>query len=76
MLTRARVALVRARFENWAVRSSLEGAARLAARSGVQPAPDKLFTMDEQADRELLCMPVSTPRAEAAKRVRDPLGAY
>jgi len=35
-----------------------------------------LVTIPEQGQRELLCMPISTPHDDAVRRVRDPLGGF
>jgi hypothetical protein len=77
LLARAQAALAQARFRNWEIRSSLRQALVFADRVEVRPAARELVVGSEQlADRELLCMPISTPRDEALKRVRDPLGGY
>jgi hypothetical protein len=76
LLARAEIALAHARMENWAVRNSLRGAVVFTDQIGIKPATRELVTPKSLADREELCLPISTTRAEAAKLVRDPLGAF
>jgi len=76
LLARARVALAHARLENWGVRSSLRQAVDFAARVGARPTPKGLLAMSTLADREKLCLPISTTPAEVAKQIRDPLGGF
>jgi len=79
LLARAQTALGRARWENWALRGNLREAVEFAGYIGVRPTPNKLAVggvAPPAADHELLCMPIWMPHAEAAKRVRDPLGSY
>jgi hypothetical protein len=76
LVARERLALAHARLENWAVRNSLREAVNFAARVGAHPTPNGLLTMGTLADREKLCLPISTTPAEAAKQIRDPLGGY
>ena len=76
LLARARVALARARLENFSVRSSFRQTLTFASRVGVRPTPNNLIAMSALADREMLCLPISTTPAEAARQVRDPLGAF
>ena len=71
----ARLALAHARYENFAVRNTLRQALMFGRRIGIEPTPNALVT-GGSADRELLCMPITTPRADAARQVRDPLGAF
>ncbi len=77
LLARAQTALAHARYQNWAVRSSLRQARIFADRIAVRPTASELVVArGDQAGREMLCMPISTPQAEAMKHVRDPLGGY
>ena len=76
LLAHTQVALAHARIASFQVRNTLRQTVDMAARIGVKPATSGLIVQREQTNRELLCLPASTPRDEAAKRIRDPLGLY
>jgi hypothetical protein len=76
LLGRAQMALAHARVENWRVRAYLREGLEIAASIGVQPTPGWLADKKMLADRQLLCLPISTPHDEAAKLVHDSLAPF
>ncbi len=76
LLAQLQLALARARYDNFAIRNTLRQTASFSARMSIRPTPAQLATVREQADREMLCLPLATTPAEAAAKVRDPLGPY